>query len=719
MKKAPTAVLVTVLTSVVVVSPCAQAVVFINEVFSNPPGPDIDKDYEFLELMGTPGMKLDGYAVAVLNGAEQESYPLGTIPPIPETPEIDEFFSLDGLTLGRNGILALLMRTPSAYYYPDLYGSSRMSDSNWALRGARWNGGLDVPGSVKDEGSTTFLLIRNRPGRTQADPCNPDGLRWGKAMRHDAQLKTADGYDQWGNGDLDEREANGLGGYTLDMVGTSTPSDPYDDLEIVDEVSFEDMQGWEYDTDDRHVDANSTFGGLPHRHVHALDDPAGFNPDAVTRVDYRTKGPGCTPEGNYGEMANGNNWQDTATEQWIRGKSLNTTSPPRRFYYVNDPCSDPNGVQPYDTHVPLWLDDDIGTDYNFAAANTYEITAGKISFLAVPFIPGDIDRDGICDANDIAKIAAVFGDDDWIFANSCPGATETDSGDPATQTRPWDVDGTGDNGIEASDFQWVLNFQGDTTGRVVGIKYDSYTPSSTGVHLNSNAAVQCTVTTSVSIPGGRTLTTLLVGDVVEITVKGQVTTGANTTAGRENGIMQYIHDIDISTGDVIKAVSVEALGSFEKTRVAMELPLGSAGDLGMALINGYTTDFTGGLTAPAELYRVTLRAVGQGSTNVSISPASGGKFAASTPHGIKVGHTDSCGNPASSVYPSPAAVTVFAADGDIDGSDDVNFIDFAILAGQWLQTPSSPSADIVPPEGDGVVNSLDLQVLVDDWLAGN
>ena len=116
-------------------------------------------------------------------------------------------------------------------------------------------------------------------------------MRWAKTILHDAQLKVLDDTnDQWGNGDLDEGEPNGLGGNTLDMCGTSTPADANDDLEIVDEVSFEDGQGWEYDTDDRHVDANSTFAGLPHRHVHALDDPADFNPDALSRVDYRTKG---------------------------------------------------------------------------------------------------------------------------------------------------------------------------------------------------------------------------------------------------------------------------------------------------------------------------------------------------------------------------------------------------------------------------------------------
>jgi hypothetical protein len=689
----------------------SNATVFINEVFLNPPNVP-DMDYEFIELLGTPGMKLDGYAIAAINGCETTLYPLGSIPPIPvPAPEIDEFFSLDGLTLGKNGILVLLMRNPSSYYYPDLYGSGRMSDSNWVVRGELWNGGIDIPGSIKDNGSTTIILLRNRPGRTQADPCNPDGLRWGKMILHDAQLEHVDSNDQWGNGDLDEGESNGLGGYTLDMCGTSTPSDANDDLEIVDEVSFEDAQGWEYDTDNRHVDANSAFGGLPHRHVHALDDPMGFNPDALTRVDYRTKGVGWEPMGDYGEMPNGNNWQDTATELWIRGGSINTTGPPQRFYYDVNDNNAPNTVQPYVTHVPLWLDDENVPDFNFSTAYTYEIVAGKISPLAVPFIPGDCDRDGVCDANDIAKIAAVLGDDDWIFANSTPGSTETDSGDPATQTRPWDVDATGDNGIEATDLQWSLNFQGDTTGKIVGIKYDSYTPSATGVYLNPNTSVQCTVTTSVNIPSGRTLSNLPVGDIAEITIYAQVTAGANTTSGQQNGIMQYIHDIDFNVPGIIEVNSVVALGSFTKTRASLEDPQGTNGDLGIELVNGYTTNFTQGLSGTAALYKVTIKAVGEGNAAVTVASAAEAKFAASVPLGLKVGHTNSNGNPNSSVYPSSIAVTVVPA-GDVSGDGLVDWLDVRTMSLNWLDTGSYIPGDI---NHDGKVDFRDFALLVQDW----
>jgi hypothetical protein len=54
---------------------------------------------------------------------------------------------------------------------------------------------------------------------------------------------------------------------------------------------------------------------------------------------------------------------------------------------------------------------------------------------------------------------------------------------------------------------------------------------------------------------------------------------------------------------------------------------------------------------------------------------------------------------------------------DLNQDGIVNFEDFAILANQWLQSPSSPSADIAPlTGGDNIVNVLDLNVLVEQWL---
>ncbi len=618
--------------------------------------------------------------------------------------------SLDGLTLGSNGILVLGIE--SSFWYPTC-----LSDSNFRQWTYLWNGGLDDPGKISNDGSTTIILIRNRPGRTEARPTDPNGLRWGKDIAHDAELITpVEEQDQWGDGNIDRGQPDGMGGTCLDLSGLTTVGDLSDDLEIVDEVSFEDNAGWEYDTDGRHVDDGSTQPGLPHRRVHALDDPSNFGPDAISRVDYRTKGDGWTPStGGSGEMSNGNNWQDTATEQWIRGESVENSL---EFFYVNDPNSDPDAVQPYFTHVPLWLDDAIGQDYDFLTARSYEIMAGRINPLAVPFIPGDIDRDGDCDGEDITKIAAVFGDDDWIFSNSFLDAPETDRGDPATQTKPWDVDGTGDNGIEASDMQWVLNFQGDTAGQIVGVTYDSTTPAATGVTLNSNVGVTCGINTSVYIPSGRTLSTLLVGDTVEITVEGEVTAGADTTGGEENGIMQYIHDVIIDTADVVKVVSVEPLGSFNTTRVSLQQKQGTDGDLGMDTINGYTTSFTEGLSVADDMYRITLSVIGSGSANVGISPAAMAKFAASTTEGVKVGHTDNNGNPASSSYSSEISISTNPA--DIIGDGCVDFADVGRLGAAWLSINGGANwdadCDISSPTDE--IELADLNRLIEDWLEG-
>jgi hypothetical protein len=54
---------------------------------------------------------------------------------------------------------------------------------------------------------------------------------------------------------------------------------------------------------------------------------------------------------------------------------------------------------------------------------------------------------------------------------------------------------------------------------------------------------------------------------------------------------------------------------------------------------------------------------------------------------------------------------------DLDGMGDVGFGDLKIMASQWLQPPGTPSADIAPkPNGDGIVNFLDVAVLAEHWM---
>lgn len=689
----------------------SSASVWINEIFINPPG-GFDDTKEFIELAGTPGKKLDGYMIVNANGTADKFYPLGSIPPFPSpAPEFDEAWSLDGLELGANGLLVIAVAPE--FFYPTV-----VADTNFQRWDVLWNGFLDTPGKLENDGSATFMLVRNRPGATEAtNPVGPPApnLRWGKDVRIDAELITPvvdpqDGMqkDQYGDGTLDKGEPNNYGGNTLDIKGASTPGDITDDLEIVDEVSWENGRGWEYDEDGRDVDlGGSTINGLPERRVHALDDPQDMNPDALTRVDYRTNGDGWLPApGAAGALPNGNNWQDTATEQWIRGEAVGAEP----FYY--DVAVNPASIQGFFTDVPLWLSDGMGVEFSFTP-NSYAIEAGRVNQFATPYIPGDTDRDGDADMDDIAKLAAVFGDDDWIFSNSFSMAPEGDSGDPATQTRPWDVDLTGDNGVEASDLQWVLNFFGDTTGRIVGVEYDGAgpTPPGAGVVLNSSAGVEVTVDAL-----STDLSSLTVGDTFQVTVTGAVTSGANLSAGEENGIMQYVHDVAIDGAGVVKVLSVTAAGSFAKTRAGLELLEGASGDLGVSLVNGYTTDFTVGLAAQSALYVVEFEAIGAGDVTISVSPAADAKFAASTPQGVKVGHTDNFGNPSGSVYVASVAVSVapggnpadFTGDGCVDSSD------LNVLLTEWNCT-SNCTADLT---GDDAVDSSDLNILLSAWGDG-
>jgi hypothetical protein len=57
--------------------------------------------------------------------------------------------------------------------------------------------------------------------------------------------------------------------------------------------------------------------------------------------------------------------------------------------------------------------------------------------------------------------------------------------------------------------------------------------------------------------------------------------------------------------------------------------------------------------------------------------------------------------------------------GDITCPDGVGFDDFAVLAEVWHDSPVSASCDIAPPpDGDGVVDILDLAFLAEHWLSG-
>jgi lysophospholipase L1-like esterase len=53
---------------------------------------------------------------------------------------------------------------------------------------------------------------------------------------------------------------------------------------------------------------------------------------------------------------------------------------------------------------------------------------------------------------------------------------------------------------------------------------------------------------------------------------------------------------------------------------------------------------------------------------------------------------------------------------DLNNDGNVDFIDFAVLGGQWRQAPALPSADIAPVGGDGAVDFNDISLMTQEWL---
>ncbi len=61
-------------------------------------------------------------------------------------------------------------------------------------------------------------------------------------------------------------------------------------------------------------------------------------------------------------------------------------------------------------------------------------------------------------------------------------------------------------------------------------------------------------------------------------------------------------------------------------------------------------------------------------------------------------------------------ISIYCPSADITADCQVDLEDLSVLAHQWLQTPSVPSADIAPDQPDSAVNLLDFQKLAQYWL---
>jgi hypothetical protein len=215
----------------------ASAQVVINEVMHDPPG--AETAWEFFELYGRPNMDLTGYAIACVKGGSDTNGD-----GVPESPaEIDEAFTLDGLSLGADGFL-VLVNDPFGDVPDYTHPTATIADF-----AAQHIPTVDTAGNLANGDSTTYLLVRARPNHSISGGVSiyDPGYSFRKDVDPDVN------YD----GKLDF----GIEG------GAALAVDP---LQIVDDVAWSDNGGKEYV---RSSDQE-------------ISDTQGFDPDAISRVNY-------------------------------------------------------------------------------------------------------------------------------------------------------------------------------------------------------------------------------------------------------------------------------------------------------------------------------------------------------------------------------------------------------------------------------------------------
>ncbi len=107
---------------------------------------------------------------------------------------------------------------------------------------------------------------------------------------------------------------------------------------------------------------------------------------------------------------------------------------------------------------------------------------------------------------------------------------------------------------------------------------------------------------------------------------------------------------------------------------------------------------------------------------LNVSTSTEAKFAVSTPHGLKVGHTDSNGDPAAVTYPPGISISVTGvlATGDLNcsgsvGFDDINPFVTALVGGPVAYAAEYPGCNYYNGDidGDGEVGFSDINPFVD------
>ncbi len=409
-----------------------HAQVVLNEVYSNPPGGGaVDDRWEYLELYGPPGMDLTGYMVASVFGGEDPNDndipgPLDAGDPEDVLAEIDEAWSLDGLSLGTNGLL-VLYNNNGAPGNPSMVPGFIASGTAVATYVSAHCPTTDTSGKIKNDGSATFVLVRKRPFHSLnasgvslydgvlattivSGPFNyPSGIRyaWRKDINPDVDY----------NGRID---FNGIGSL---VVGGGTPSleipeqatewppapvvpgprtlEPY---QMVDDVAWSNAGGKEYVRSSQQE----------------FSDTPGFNPDAIARVAYY----GTNPE--LGHFYTGTLMRFTrlADEEFIYGDIVDNV-PLLRFNTGLDIMGNPQTKGPTDPSGPTYnasgvldaggsflLNDINLSGFLLTPGNFNDVDSsgsGGINIAQFRFVAGDFNFDGVVNCDDANLIASKVG----------------------------------------------------------------------------------------------------------------------------------------------------------------------------------------------------------------------------------------------------------------------------------------------------------------------
>ncbi len=390
-------------TALALLAGASQGQVVINEVYENPPGSGSQNDavLEFIELYGKPGMDLTGYAVGLFKGGADSDG--DDIPSVAADVEIDEAFSLDGLSLGSNGFLVLYNGSESQSLIPlvlPVEGEQSASFVDTFITNPN-----DTLGNLSNDDSSTYLLVRRRPGHSISNGESVYSME----------------YTMWKDSGIDV-DYDGKLDYGVEVpVGIAPMPLKIDPLQIIDEVAWSNNGGKEYVRSSEQE----------------ISDTTGFNPDAVSRLEYYGSNP------MLGQRINSD--METvptrmADESWIYGEctgsSLDMTYDDTRYGAPTDQSGD--GFA------------DIAIS---AGSDSFKLTPGTFNDHAATgitqfrFVEGDLNFDGVVDAADLDLFdTALFGAD--------LDATE-DFIDPDTETTFPDPDNPGSN-LQAYVFEGRL-----------------------------------------------------------------------------------------------------------------------------------------------------------------------------------------------------------------------------------------------------------------------